>query len=53
MESLHTVNSQMCVRTRGAGEKQKLAHVIDVMRDGFEDECLLSAPSRADNQELE
>lgn len=36
-----------------AREEQKLAHVTDVMREHFEDECLLSAPSRADNRELE
>ncbi len=53
MENLHTVNSQMCVRSGVAREKQKPAHVIDVMRERFEDDCLLSTPSRADNQELE
>lgn len=37
----------MCV------EKQKLVHVSDAMRERFEDECLLSVPSRADNPELE
>lgn len=50
MENLHAVNSQMCVRS---GVEAELVHVIDVMRERFEDDCLLSVPSRADNQELE
>lgn len=35
-----------------SSREAKLVHVIDVMRERFEDECLLSVPSRADNQEL-
>lgn len=37
----------------GSKRAAKLALVIDVMRERFEDDCLLSMPSRADNQELE
>lgn len=54
MENRHTV----CELTyeseeRGSRRESKLAHVADVMRERFEDDCLLSMVSRADNQELE
>lgn len=52
MENLHTVNSDVC-QEWGSKREAKLAHVIEVMRERFEDDCLLSMPSRADNQELE
>lgn len=53
MENLHTVNSDVCQEEWGSKREAKLAHVIDVMRERFEDECLLSVLSRADNRELE
>jgi len=37
----------------GEERGEKLAHVTDVMRERFEDDCLFCAASRADNQELE
>lgn len=46
-----TLNSYVCVPNEVATEEQ--AHVIDMMREPFEDDCLLSAPSRADSQGLE
>ncbi len=52
VENLHSVNSDVC-QEPGSKRGAKLAHVTDVMRERFEDDCLLSAASRADNQELE
>lgn len=54
MENLHTVCELTYVsEERGSRREAKLAHVADVMRERFEDDCLLSMVSRADNQELE
>lgn len=53
MENLHSVNLDVCQEEWGSNREAKLAHVIEVMRERFEDECLLSVPSRADNRELE
>lgn len=52
MENLHTVCELTC-EERGSRREAKVAHVADVMRECFEDDCLLSMVSRADNQELE
>lgn len=54
MENRHTVCELTYVsEKRGSRREAKLAHVADVMRERFEDDCLLSMVSRADNQELE
>lgn len=41
------------LQEQGSKREAKLAHVTDVMKERFEDDCLLSAPSRADNREVE
>lgn len=46
------MNSDVC-QEQGSKREAKLAHVTDVMKERFEDDCLLSAPSRADNREVE
>lgn len=51
MENRHTVCELTYVSEERGSRRE--AHVADVMRERFEDDCLLSMVSRADNQELE